>query len=330
MGPLESREGKNLCGVKNFSINGLSKPIAVQKWDLVKVQVSQPFNRHVQYGLSFIHFNVAPDPDEPQKIGVFGLRKPIGGGDSDSDEDLRPGSLFNRKFSPKGNPTTANSTTKPSTSVSTAVNSGVNTTPKTSTSLSTAAAIRETSAKLTNAAKSKTEDDVRDLLRSSRIDSPSTSFTNRNNSPVQKRKQDAPEKTSNSTPKQNTNVATSLKTANGSSSKKRALSPEPSSSSRSTSSPSTSRNAGTPAKKPKKIRKTKPFNKLMEGVSFVISGFENPLRGQIRDKAVGMGARYKADWDRSCTHLMLVEFCKFLKTTQTYKGIIYCEIFAFA
>lgn len=104
MSPLDSREGKNLNGVKSFSINSLSKPIAAQKWDLVKVLVSQPFNRHVQYGLTFIKFMVAPDPNEPPKIGMFGLRKPIGGGSSDEDDSVRPGSLFtSRLVSPKTN-----------------------------------------------------------------------------------------------------------------------------------------------------------------------------------------------------------------------------------
>lgn len=48
----------------------------------------------------------------------------------------------------------------------------------------------------------------------------------------------------------------------------------------------------------------------MKGVVFVLSGFQNPARSQIRDKALEMGAKYKADWDRSCTHLV----CAFLNT----------------
>lgn len=71
----------------------------------------------------------------------------------------------------------------------------------------------------------------------------------------------------------------------------------------------------------------KPFGKLLEGVVLVISGiqvsylnlryfkrqfsnidciifFQNPDRADIRDKAIRMGARYKPDWDSTCTHLM--------------------------
>lgn len=101
MSPLESREGKNLNGVRNFTVNTLSKPIAAQKWDLAKVVVSQPFNKHVQYGLTFIKFVAAPDPNEAPKIGGFALRAPVGGDDSD-DDDLKPGSLFSKVLkSPK-------------------------------------------------------------------------------------------------------------------------------------------------------------------------------------------------------------------------------------
>jgi BRCA1 C Terminus (BRCT) domain. len=51
-------------------------------------------------------------------------------------------------------------------------------------------------------------------------------------------------------------------------------------------------------------KRTKPFSKLLEGVTFVISGFENPLRSDLRNQALEMGAYYKANWDGSCTHLV--------------------------
>ena len=68
--------------------------------------------------------------------------------------------------------------------------------------------------------------------------------------------------------------------------------------------------------KPEKPKKTVPkhktgkFDKFMSDVVFVLSGFQNPLRGDIRQKALEMGAKYKADWDPSCTHLV----CAFTNT----------------
>ncbi|ESN98732.1 hypothetical protein HELRODRAFT_188891 [Helobdella robusta] len=54
-------------------------------------------------------------------------------------------------------------------------------------------------------------------------------------------------------------------------------------------------------------RTTKPkvsFHRLMDDVRFVLSGFQNPLRSQLRDKALDMGAKYEADWSKNCTHLI--------------------------
>jgi len=50
----------------------------------------------------------------------------------------------------------------------------------------------------------------------------------------------------------------------------------------------------------------------MEGVFFAISGYQNPLRGQIRELGLEMGARYRPDWDSSCTHLV-IDKCYFSK-----------------
>jgi len=57
---------------------------------------------------------------------------------------------------------------------------------------------------------------------------------------------------------------------------------------------------------PTKIEKNVVFDKLMKKVVFVMSGYQNPERGRIRDKALEMGATYKADWTKECTHLMYV------------------------
>ncbi|EAA07652.5 AGAP002605-PA [Anopheles gambiae str. PEST] len=48
----------------------------------------------------------------------------------------------------------------------------------------------------------------------------------------------------------------------------------------------------------------KPFGKLLENVVLVISGIQNPDRADIRNQALAMGAKYKPDWDASCTHLI--------------------------
>lgn len=76
---------------------------------------------------------------------------------------------------------------------------------------------------------------------------------------------------------------------------------------------------GVPNKKqkievPRKNRR--PFKELLKDVVIVISGIQNPDRANLRSLALDMGAKYKPDWDNSCTHLMYVlssnEFFKFL------------------
>lgn len=54
----------------------------------------------------------------------------------------------------------------------------------------------------------------------------------------------------------------------------------------------------------KKRKVTKPFDQILRGVNFVISGFQNPLRSDIREKALRMGAQYRRDWTPDSTHLM--------------------------
>lgn len=47
-----------------------------------------------------------------------------------------------------------------------------------------------------------------------------------------------------------------------------------------------------------------PYNQIMSGVIFVMSGIANPRRCRLRDLAIAMGAKYQAKWNRFCTHLM--------------------------
>ncbi|XP_030834121.1 DNA repair protein XRCC1 isoform X2 [Strongylocentrotus purpuratus] len=68
---------------------------------------------------------------------------------------------------------------------------------------------------------------------------------------------------------------------------------------------------------PNKSKESKPqpatgeaFGKLMKKVVFVMSGFQHPLRGELRKKATEMGAKYQADWGPGATHLI----CAFANT----------------
>ncbi|XP_061300336.1 DNA repair protein XRCC1 [Pezoporus flaviventris] len=70
---------------------------------------------------------------------------------------------------------------------------------------------------------------------------------------------------------------------------------------------------GTPPKQPRPVEAkatpppaeaTPPPAAILAGVVVALSGFENPLRGQLRAAAVAMGAEYSPDWTPRCTHLV--------------------------
>uniref|UniRef100_A0A8C9Y944 DNA repair protein XRCC1 n=1 Tax=Sander lucioperca TaxID=283035 RepID=A0A8C9Y944_SANLU len=63
-------------------------------------------------------------------------------------------------------------------------------------------------------------------------------------------------------------------------------------------------------KQPKPSVQQVPFKRMMEGVVFVLSGFQNPFRGELREKALDMGAKYRPDWTPDSTHLI----CAFANT----------------
>ncbi|NWV23512.1 XRCC1 protein, partial [Origma solitaria] len=46
------------------------------------------------------------------------------------------------------------------------------------------------------------------------------------------------------------------------------------------------------------------------GVVLVLSGFQNPLRSELRAAAAAMGAQYRPQWGPDCTHLV----CAFSRT----------------
>jgi len=104
LSPAESRNLTHPCGVRNYTISSFDREAAAQKWDIVKVVVSQIFNRNVQFGLTFVKFTIVPDPNEPQMIGAFTLRKPLGLMDEDDDgsQPSRIGAMFAKSIANKG------------------------------------------------------------------------------------------------------------------------------------------------------------------------------------------------------------------------------------
>jgi DNA-repair protein XRCC1 len=45
-----------------------------------------------------------------------------------------------------------------------------------------------------------------------------------------------------------------------------------------------------------------PYDEILKGVTFTLSGYQDPSRGNIRSRATAMGASYQRNWTRQCTH----------------------------
>lgn len=265
MMPLEARQGSNPNKVRMFTQDQLSKPECEQKWDRVKIVCTQPFNRHVQYGLSFITFHTpgekANGAPVQSTIGKFALRP-------DSPDNLTSGSLFARRQELQKEP------------------------------LSPAAAIREASSSGSQVTKPKLKIKNTSQTRSSTSDDDSKPVPRNRNEILYSKDEEKPhekidkiiEKKQNETKEKK--VKEEVKKHKEPSKRKHESSKKES-----------------PKKKIKIEKQKKPFSQLLKGVILVISGIQNPDRANLRTMALEMGAKYKPDWDSTCTHLML-DFCK--------------------
>lgn len=290
MSPTESRNGTNTSRVRFFGPNQLQKSTAQEKWDRVKIVCSQPYSKNIAYGLSFVKFHSPPDKNDPPpttppkltKLGQFRVKDES----PSSGPNLQPGSLF---FSREN-------ATKSSTS------------PKVSPQsqkLSYAAAALQASA-------------------GSHSSGQGSSSSSASPQPPAKRKFEfSKERQSSSGPppakKASPAVSPEGKAATPKPKPSPASTPSSSATKASSAQKSADKKQGSQSKlelKPKKQKATPqsaqpvPFNRIMEGVVFVLSGFQNPFRGELREKAMEMGAKYRPDWTPDSTHLI----CAFANT----------------
>ncbi|KAK9876594.1 hypothetical protein WA026_013973 [Henosepilachna vigintioctopunctata] len=318
MSAIESRQSTGMNRVRMFKQNDLLKPECEEKWDRIKIVCTQPFNKHVQYGLSFIkfHTNEVRTSDiikEPvETLGGFRLRP-------DSPNEFRAGYLFSKRKELTDD--------KSSTSVAAAIRAS-NSSLLNGTSNSPARSSRLLPELLKNSEKRNKKQDIKaddiilkprhreELFYSEEDDKPNAKIDklieNRDELKKTKNTENAlqlPKKQNiknqegdvmenSKTPKAKRNKDSQHAQAGTSSNKKE-----------SNKRKLAEQNQISP-KKIKTSKKTRPFNKLLEDVVLVISGIQNPDRAHIRGKAMEMGAKYKPDWDNTSTHLI----CAFMNT----------------
>lgn len=93
MSPQESASGENQNRTRFFNKSDFNQSAAGQAWDRIKVVCSQPFNKHVPYGLCFLQVQ-----GEKEKINLPGVSKI----EEKKDEELQIGSFFKKKRNSDG------------------------------------------------------------------------------------------------------------------------------------------------------------------------------------------------------------------------------------
>ncbi|XP_053123563.1 DNA repair protein XRCC1 [Hemicordylus capensis] len=275
MSPSESKSGTNLNRVRMFGSDKLVKATAERKWDRVKIVCTQPYTKSLAYGLSFVKFHSPPENNEIHSKTASPKVTKLGQfkvkDDDNGASSLKPGALFfSRASKPLVSPVKASQNDQPSPSY--------------------AAASLQTSMSCSPDPSP------------SPAEKPSTKPSPKEPTPVKRKFEFSKENPGLSSAAKKLDPETS-RPANPPLKKHKA-------------SPS----APPPSKMPpsKKLPQTQSsegptdasFQHLLQGTVFVLSGFQNPFRSELRDKALEMGAKYRPDWTPDSTHLI----CAFANT----------------
>ncbi|KHN86950.1 DNA repair protein XRCC1 [Toxocara canis] len=305
MDPMESRTEKNCNRVRIFTNVDMIPAVFKQKWDLIKVVCSQPFNPNIPYGLAFINVVV----EEPQMKRTDETRNLLPKitfkerTEKESDGLMKAGNMFKERHLYQTEKSDEKSNDK---------------------------IIERKKQHDVNDHEDRSEHVKRGDEEYNEMEHATSSQHSDTEHKKPKRavaKQKAQDIAANSSAadEERKEISEQKKIA-----KRSAVERGGKGNERSTES-------GTPQKKEKVVATSEqkeattsgtidvPFTELLNGVKFSLSGYQNPLRGQLRDKARRMGAVYEADWTPSCTHLI----CAFPNTPKWRqvgsRGIIVSE-----
>ncbi|KAG7154615.1 DNA repair protein XRCC1-like isoform X2 [Homarus americanus] len=308
MTPIESRNCSDMHRVRMFGPDKLNKNVATQKWDRLKIICTQPFNKNMQYGLSFITVRAPgddpkPSPPKMTRLGSFTLK------DEEEDDNIKTGDLFARRKEKESSPAISGA-------------AGIR--------AASAAALASVSSPGANKRKSQDPPPESGFyqLKKTKVSDPDPTKTSPVSKPARPPSASTPHRNDQSYDRERDKVG-----VNGRKIEKHEVKHRPSESGEKerkgekhkskNSSVEKTQTATTPKPTasgpvPQKAKKSKPFTSLMDDILFVMSGYQNPQRSQLRDMMLDMGARYQGDWDKKCTHLI----CAFTNTPkyQQVKG----------
>ncbi|KAH8245016.1 hypothetical protein KR032_003922 [Drosophila birchii] len=404
MTPIESKNSSNQNRVRCFSSQSLDQTALPEKWKLLKIVCTQPFNRHVQYGISFVKVHVAAAasastaapakvksllPERIMQFGAFKLREESPDSENDSqlsrfqswkkESHLKQQTQQQQQQAPAATTTAAairdaGATALKRLSIGKVSASLAKPSPNPSpvpTSAGDASDVKPLDRNRASLLFGEDDDDdetdltgdvdeqnakKRRLSKHLEADKDRRRQEQEQLQKEKERKKDK-SKTRHSLDKSNSKDNKSSGKEEGPASKElekdkakiRTETPSSkeskpaakredkqegrsqhrdASKSRDNSRPTTHKRlssspSNTPAKKPRikdqdsvPLIQYRPFSQLLNGVVLVISGIQNPDRADLRSKATALGAKYKADWEPGCTHLI----CAF-KNTPKYNQV---------
>nr|XP_058900525.1 DNA repair protein XRCC1 isoform X1 [Kogia breviceps] len=297
MSPSESRSGSNSNRVRIFGPDKLVRAAAEKRWDRVKIVCSQPYSKDAPYGLSFVRFHSPPDKEEAEassqkvtKLGQFRVKE-----EDESASSLRPGALFFSRIN-KTPAVAASDPAGPSYAAATLQASSA------ASSVSPASKTVGSTSKVRSSHPGGVErEEV--SWRPQPIPPPHPQ-----ESPRGKRKLDLSheEKKTPSKPSAQPSPPALKRPKLPAPTPTPAPAPVPAAA-RGVA-PGRPRGEGAEPRAPR----TGPqeLGKILQGVVVVLSGFQNPFRSELRDKALELGAKYRPDWTPDSTHLI----CAFANT----------------
>uniref|UniRef100_A0A8C0DY63 DNA repair protein XRCC1 n=1 Tax=Balaenoptera musculus TaxID=9771 RepID=A0A8C0DY63_BALMU len=270
MSPSESRSGSNSNRVRIFGPDKLVRAAAEKRWDRVKIVCSQPYSKDAPYGLSFVRFHSPPDKEEAE---VSSQKVTKLGQFRVKEEDESASSLRPGAL----------------------FFSRINKTPPVAASDPAGPSYAAATLQASSAA-------------SSASPASKTVGSTSKESPRGKRKLDLSheEKKTPSKPSAQPSPPALKRPKLPAPTHTPATAPVPGAARG--AAPGKPRGEGAEPRAPR--AGPQELGKILQGVVVVLSGFQNPFRSELRDKALELGAKYRPDWTPDSTHLI----CAFANT----------------
>ncbi|XP_066875562.1 DNA repair protein XRCC1 isoform X4 [Kogia breviceps] len=264
MSPSESRSGSNSNRVRIFGPDKLVRAAAEKRWDRVKIVCSQPYSKDAPYGLSFVRFHSPPDKEEAEASSQKVTKL---GQFRVKEEDESASSLRpGALFFSRINKTPAVAASDPAGPSYAAA-----------TLQASSAASSVSPASKTVGSTSKESPRGKRKLDLSHEEKKTPSKPSAQPSPPALKRPKLPAPTPTPAPAPVPAAARGV-------------------------APGRPRGEGAEPRAPR----TGPqeLGKILQGVVVVLSGFQNPFRSELRDKALELGAKYRPDWTPDSTHLI--------------------------